>query len=232
MKRPDSMPHDVLALLADERRSAVPGAALKKSLLARIESEVGLVPPPRPSQPPAPTFGLPAFVAPAVLAVAGALAVFVAVQMAVPARHVAQRIAQPEARAVLPPLPPPVVKEAPLASPVAVLAPARPSAAPPARPSAPPPAASERWAAERELIASARGAIASGDTAGALAALARHPREFPHGRLAEEREALRVLALARAGRTDEARAAADRFVSRWPRSIQRAVVDAATASIP
>ena len=58
-------------------------------------------------------------------------------------------------------------------------------------------------AAERVLIEQARMAVARGQGEAALDAVGHHAREFPRGRLREEREALAVQALALAGRADE-----------------------------
>ena len=65
--------------------------------------------------------------------------------------------------------------------------------------------------AELRLLRQARAAIAREDHAAALPFLAEHVRRFNNGRLAEEREALRVKALAGAGRLDEAQLAAAAF---------------------
>lgn len=83
---------------------------------------------------------------------------------------------------------------------------------------APKMAAARQYAAELALLEPARGAIARGDNAGALSAIARHEREFQPGLLAEERSALRVRALWGMGRTSEAEAAARAFRARYPRS--------------
>jgi hypothetical protein len=84
-------------------------------------------------------------------------------------------------------------------------------------------------ARERALIEQARMAIARGSAADALAALDSHAREFPSGRMTEEREALAVHALAAAGRTDEARTRAQSFRRRWPSSVFMRLVDRASA---
>ena len=85
----------------------------------------------------------------------------------------------------------------------------------------------ERLAAERGVIAEARAALSAGNTGGALIALEAHRSSFTRGELAAEREALTVMALARAGRLDEAKAKAKAFSSAWPRSLfQQAVDDA------
>jgi hypothetical protein len=49
--------------------------------------------------------------------------------------------------------------------------------------------------------------------------LAEHGRRFPNGRLAEEREALRVRALNSSGQSESARRAARAFAARFPHSV-------------
>ena len=63
----------------------------------------------------------------------------------------------------------------------------------------------------------------------ALAALSAHEAKFPQGQLVEERSALEVLALATAGRGDEARVKATAFRQRFPSGLFRRLVDAAVA---
>ena len=79
--------------------------------------------------------------------------------------------------------------------------------------------AQESYAAELELLQRAQVAYVAREFPDVLARVAEHGRKFPSGRLAEEREALRVRALEGAGRTEEARRAAAAFASRFPRSI-------------
>ncbi|WP_437877938.1 hypothetical protein [Sorangium sp. So ce513] len=86
------------------------------------------------------------------------------------------------------------------------------------RPAAPAPAApidSDELLRESRLIDRAR-AAATQDPGAALAAVQEHQREFPAGRLAEEREYVAIRALVRLGRVDEARARADAFLARYP----------------
>jgi hypothetical protein len=78
---------------------------------------------------------------------------------------------------------------------------------------------------ELGLLRQARDAVARGDLAAALAPVAEHARRFPEGRLAEEREALRVRALTGLGRSDEARGAAAGFRARFPHSVLLPRVD-------
>lgn len=72
---------------------------------------------------------------------------------------------------------------------------------------------------ELRLLDRARQSDARGDYAGVLDMTAEHERHFPDGRLAEEREVLRVRALVSLGRDSEARQAASKFRHEFPRSV-------------
>lgn len=74
-------------------------------------------------------------------------------------------------------------------------------------------------AAERALLTQARAALRERATDRAFASLAEHRRLYPRGELVEEREALKVHALAGAGRIEEGRRARARFLERFPHSI-------------
>jgi hypothetical protein len=74
-------------------------------------------------------------------------------------------------------------------------------------------------AAEFELIRSAHTAYVSHDFANALVLVGQHAQRFPHGLLAEEREALRIRCLLGSGRTPEAARAESAFARRFPRSV-------------
>ena len=76
----------------------------------------------------------------------------------------------------------------------------------------------EGYAKELRVLQPARQAVASHDFNTALSSIADHQRTFPSGRLAEEREALRVKALLGLGRTAEAQRAGAVFRSRFPKS--------------
>jgi len=102
----------------------------------------------------------------------------------------------------------------------------------PVAPSASTPSPASQLAAERALLDEARASLLQGAPDRALDRLARHARTFPHPLLAEERDAMRVEALARVGRTGEARAQADAFRRRWPSSLFLPTVDSAVAAIP
>ncbi|HVT09413.1 MAG TPA: hypothetical protein VHO67_18260 [Polyangia bacterium] len=113
--------------------------------------------------------------------------------------------------------PPAAVAAAPVAAAVVPMA-ADPEPAPPARISRFT-TAQESYRAEVGLLQRAQAAYVSRNFSGALALVAEHGRRFPNGRLAEEREALRVRSLVAAGRRGEARRAATIFAHRFPRSV-------------
>lgn len=126
-----------------------------------------------------------------------------------------------EARSVVAPRPP-TVAPGPLLTPSVV--PEKPSPAQPDRPKSAAPVESaaatsiQTYAIEAGLLEPARRSIGSGNYAAALAALARHQREYPRGQLAQEREALRVRALWGMGQKPAAESAAAAFRKRYPRS--------------
>lgn len=90
------------------------------------------------------------------------------------------------------------------------------------------PSPDEAYAAELAMLQRARAAVARGNHSAALEAIAEHQRRFPTGRLREEREALRVKALAGLGRRDEARRAAERFKTEFPRSVLSSSIEQTT----
>jgi hypothetical protein len=160
----------------------------------------------------------------------------------------------PPSRPAMPsvPLPPPAVppmaagsqtlagSPPPLGAPAATRrSPARPhmltAAAASARASRPRgdvPGADETLAAERALLEQARAALADGDPRAALEAIDHHERSFSDATLAEERDSLRVKALAAAGHHDEARARTAAFRRRFPSSIFLPAVESALRALP
>jgi hypothetical protein len=108
-----------------------------------------------------------------------------------------------------------------------------PTASPPrahrARPASPPRAAraTPDLEGEARLLELADADLRRGDASSALARLAEHAAKYPEGALREEREGVRVVALCRAGRVAEGRAAAERFFVRAPRSTLAARIRAA-----
>lgn len=85
---------------------------------------------------------------------------------------------------------------------------------------------------ELRLLRLARTAISRQDFAAALVPIGEHAHRFRDGRLAEEREALRVRALVGLGRSEEARRAADLFKARFPRSVLLPAVHGMPPAVP
>jgi hypothetical protein len=98
----------------------------------------------------------------------------------------------------------------------------------PAAPSAPSPRAmaSTGSALRAELAAldAVRSTLANDDPTGALSFLEAYFHTFPRGRLQLEAEVLRIDALAKAGRSDEAKRNAQAFLKRHPNSVLAARV--------
>jgi hypothetical protein len=135
-------------------------------------------------------------------------------------------IAPPSAPAVAPPT-------------TAVLPMAEPAVAKLARPAPAAAAAANRvrpsvrmggLAAEQALVGSARVALRDGNAAAALALIERHAHRFPAGQLAEERDSLRVRALAKSGDRIRAQASAQAFARRYPNSLFLSAVRATTST--
>jgi hypothetical protein len=80
-------------------------------------------------------------------------------------------------------------------------------------------------AAERTVLDGARAALLQRDGSASLAAVRSHERSFPHGQLLEERESMRVQALALAGDVAAAQTAGERFRRHFPRSMFLPVVE-------
>jgi hypothetical protein len=85
---------------------------------------------------------------------------------------------------------------------------------------------------ELRLVRDAQQHLNRGEPAAALSLLSEHARRFPAGVLSEEREASRVLALCSLGQGEAARAQADDFIRRAPRSPFADRVRAACRSAP
>jgi hypothetical protein len=81
-------------------------------------------------------------------------------------------------------------------------------------------------AGERALLEEGRAALRRGDAPTALGLLGQHAQKFPRGQLIEEREGLRIRALAADGQEAEAKARAAAFKTRFPHSIFLPAVEA------
>ncbi len=135
-------------------------------------------------------------------------------------------IARPEATAsTLTPAPvlAPAPAIAPAPAPAPVPAPRRAHAVAPPRSA--PSSAPDPLVAESELVLQARRALRAGRTSDALDRLDEARSRFPNGALAQERDALAVEALARAGRGDEAAERAAAFLRAYEGSPYAASVE-------
>jgi hypothetical protein len=91
-------------------------------------------------------------------------------------------------------------------------------------PLATPQSSADRLREESEGVRRARQLLREKNPTAALAELDRLARRYPAGALEEEREVLTIEGLASAGRTDEARRRADRFLMERPQSVHAARV--------
>lgn len=139
-----------------------------------------------------------------------------------PAAHVAPRA--PAARPLPPMDAPAVVVDAPAVAPARAPSKRRVAVAP-----APVIESASALKEETALLAGANAALGRGDVTRALALLDDYDRRPGSGVLAEERSVTGILASCAAGRLDAARAAAQRFRARWPRSPLAARVDGSCA---
>jgi hypothetical protein len=143
---------------------------------------------------------------------------------AAPVRRPARRVVAPApARAPEPALSPsaepsPAPEPPPSPAPAPPPEPTPPPEPPPPLPSPAPVVDARRLAAEVATLDVARGRIAAGDPAGALAALDGHRRDFADGLLGAEAEVLRIEALLRRGDSAAAVALGRRFLARTPHS--------------
>ncbi len=242
------IPDDIDALLAAARDLPAPPAGHEDAILARLESTLGL--PPDPSGPSGGAGGggpgasaasggklLAAAIKPLALLLFGAGALVVWVRPpAAPAQHPAAPVVLPAPAPVQVPAP---VVEAVVGAAVAAPAPAalvtKPRDTAPRRASSPqapaeqaPPTTTPDEGAERQLLRQAHASFRAGDHPACLATLGEHARTWPAGKLAEERDALMVQALAGTGNATAAEAAAQAFLERYPRSLFRHNVSSAT----
>jgi hypothetical protein len=116
--------------------------------------------------------------------------------------------------------------------PLAVAMPSAPPSAAPVSAAGTPHAGIARLDAERALLDAARTSLIGGDHETALRVLERHERTYHRPLLGDERDALFVQALVRAGRYDEARTRAEALRRRSPNSLFLSAVDAALSTIP
>lgn len=123
--------------------------------------------------------------------------------------------------------PQPVAVQHAAPAPLEPEAPAEPSTSAAVRSAGKPPSSSLRLQDEAALLAEVQGALRSGQAGVALGKLESYDRRFPAGMLRSEADAARVFALCGAGRVEKARAAAARFVQRYPNAPATARVQSA-----
>ena len=87
-------------------------------------------------------------------------------------------------------------------------------------------------AAERELLDSVRAQISGGHFLRAFELTEAHLKRFPAGKLAEEREVMAIMALAKMGEGERANLRAERFQQDYPRSFFTQVIEAALGGSP
>lgn len=217
------LPDDITALLRDARGEGPAPASERRRVAARLTVTTGVL---------IPSAGLAgaklvagSWAARAVGVVAvlagGTVAVGSLRAPTVPPRAPSTVAVVSSPRAVARPLPTAVVPTSVVPAPTSVV---------PAPTTAPPraaPVTDPSLDAELSLIEDAHAALARGDLAGAEAELTRHARRHARGRLAPEREALRVEVLAAQGDRAAAEEARARFHARFPRSVLGAAVDRA-----
>lgn len=107
-----------------------------------------------------------------------------------------------------------------------------PSVADPSAEDQPPPRKPSTLAREQALLSEGRAALRRGEAAGAYRVIERHEAQFPHGQLVEAREVLRIQALVREGRRDDARQAVARFRARFPDSLLGPALEDALTTPP
>lgn len=226
MKDPGPLPPDIAALLDAERRAPDPPAPVVDRMLDRVMHTVTA---------PTPLSTDPASAASAGVAhaskVGWVISHAVALTVGAGAGWVASTNQTPPPAQLVQPVMVPVVVPMPVqVEPVGEPTRPDPARSSPVRPipavKATVPAEDEALSRERLLVERAQAALGRGDHAGALEAVAQHMQAFPSGRLVEEREAIMVLALCKAGRTAEASLAAKDYLARYPKGLMRPAVQA------
>jgi len=206
---------EVRALLDREREIPPLPAAVRARALARAQAALlagGVTAPDKFDRTPRTSWSSTAIAGAVVAAASVAAAAVGAISYQVGAHRQAPAVEQPAAAAGVvtavptPHISPPALTPAPVSTPIVTKRPPRPSHLSP-RPD------------ELHLLRKARAAVARQDFAAALRPIAEHARQFRHGRLVEEREALRVKSLVGLGRIEEARRGAEAFRTRFPRSV-------------
>jgi hypothetical protein len=223
MNNVDDLPGELCELYAAE--SATPAAlpTTRAAVRARLAATVGVAPLGHAAA--AGTIGTAGKVIATVAILAGlgggTIALVHGRDEAPPSRHDDAALAVEPAPQL--PAPPAPIANAPAPSPVI--------AAPPRSVPRPSRAQHEAVSDEPTLLRDAWHALSADAPARALELVEIDGRAHPGAPLAEEREALRVIALARLRRASDARAAEVRFLEQYPDSVHRELVQRAVAEM-
>jgi hypothetical protein len=213
MKSRNTQPRETMNVLLERGRVVPPiPDSIRARALARARSTIGSVAKEEPRRAPVARHrGLAIALAASVAFAGGAAAATVAFRSRVPQRPPATSPTPPQtvqsSCATSTPLPPSSSSVAPQTN-------QEPKPQRPERSIS----AQESYAIELGILQRAQAAYATQNFATTLLLVTEHSRRFPNGRLAEEREALRVKGLIGAGREKEANQAASAFETRFPRS--------------
>jgi hypothetical protein len=227
----DPLPGELSELYAAESATPAAAPATRAAVRAKLAASVGMAP-------------LGHAAAAATISAAGKVVVTVAIIAAISGATVAVVLGrgapQPRQHAgpsgsVNPAIPQPFEATPSIAQPreptATAPAPSPGSAAPPRSMPRPSRAQHDAVSDEPTLLRDAWHALSADAPARALELVEIDQRAHPGAPLAEERDALRVIALARLHRARDARAAQARFVEEYPDSVHRELVERAVAEM-
>jgi hypothetical protein len=246
----EPLPEEIARLLSAERSAPGPAPEVALTVKARVSKSVGLLAAAGASTAAAGGTGIASSILGGAASLKVVTAAFVVGTLA--GGGTVAVVRSPEIREIVihvpaPPPSPALLEEPSAADPPALPPPPAP-ALPPPRLSGPPKVAGAlkgapprramaaeeggMLASEQLILERARSALLRGDAEEALATLSRHERDHPQGQLAEERSVLRIQALLRSGRRDEAEAKRAQFKEQYPKSLLLPVVDAMQSRSP
>jgi hypothetical protein len=208
----EQLPADLAALIAAERAAPTASSAVRIAIRAKVATAVAGAP----LGVAATGLGVGKVIAIVALTVGAGTAAMVGAKAHASHREVARTSAATEVQARHVDPPAQLVEEQPEVQP--------PPPAPTVSVQATPAVARSRPVhvavpSQAERIKQAWNALSIGDPSEALVVVDRDAAEHPIGALSEERDAVQIVALARSGRLDDAKRAADAFRSRYPTSI-------------
>jgi hypothetical protein len=209
----EPLPPELAKLIAAERAAPVAGHAIRAIVRAKVATTVAGAPLGAAAS--AGAFGVGKLLAIIAVVVGAGTVAIVKTQTASTPRQppATQTVSHVEvAPKPEPQAPPPVAEEAPR---VSVLA-------PPPKPSIP---------SQAEILQQAWSSLSRGEAQRALDLAVKDAQVHADGALSEEREALRIVALAKLGRATEATDASSTFLAKYPTSIHREVIARAISGV-